>query len=93
MEVIGGHPVAHEPATFIYRKGGQQPPGLHWAHKHWQQVRGGDPSAVVNLGETELKCCAQCWAPQDKMGTDVLEQVQYEATEFIKRVDYLTRRG
>lgn len=52
--IQSGHLIAHEPATFICNEDDQQSPGLH---KHWEQVKGRDPSPILSPGETYLQWC------------------------------------
>ncbi|KAK4818686.1 hypothetical protein QYF61_017907 [Mycteria americana] len=41
------------------------------------------------LGRPPLECCVQCWAPQDKRDTDIVDRVQRRATKMRKALEHL----
>ncbi|KAK4825515.1 hypothetical protein QYF61_000028, partial [Mycteria americana] len=89
--VLGGHLIAREPATFICSKK-KTNNLLGYIKLISIDSRSREvilPSSILSPSERHLECCVQYWAPQDKMGMDLLEQVQRKATKFIKGVDHL----
>ncbi|KAK4828576.1 hypothetical protein QYF61_027666 [Mycteria americana] len=55
-----------------------------------QQVEGGDPSPLFNIGETYLEYCVQCWAPQYKRDVDILERIQQRAMKMMNGLEHLS---
>lgn len=60
----GGHQAVHEPGMCSCSREGTFYPGLHQADC-FQQIKGDDPSSVLNLGQSKLEHRVQCWAPQE----------------------------
>jgi len=37
-----------------------------------------------------MECCVQCWSPQHKRDTDILERIQWRATKTVKVLEHLS---
>lgn len=69
----GGYQVNPKPGACLHSRGVQQLPRLD--EEECQQVKGGDPSSLLNTGEIYLQFCVQLWALQYKRDMDLLERV------------------
>jgi len=53
----------------------------------------GDPSPLLSTGEVRLECLVQSWAPQYKRDANMLDWVQWRATQAVTALKHCIKRS